>query len=138
MQIANHLIERINANRLYRTIGIQLEAAVDGTARSVLIPQADICWPFDSQPHGGILFTIMDTTMAWAIQSELEKGFSCATIDLGIRYLSAARGQKFHCRAETIHQTRRLCFVRAEITDPQKRIIATGEATFRIIKMDFI
>lgn len=138
MKIERDLIERINANSLYKTTGIQLESAAGGTARSLLEPQRDTCWPFEKQPHGGILFTLMDTTMAWAIQSQLESGFSCTTIDLGIHYMMPARGDVFRCQAQTIHQTGRLCFVRAEIFDPAERIVSTGQATFRIIKMDFI
>jgi uncharacterized protein (TIGR00369 family) len=80
----------------------------------------------------------MDTTMAWAIQSNLDSGLSCTTIDLDIRYMLPARGGKFCCRAVTLHQTGRLCFVRADITDRDDHVIASGQATFRIIKMDFI
>ena len=138
MRIENELIERMNANSLYQTTGIHLESAADGVALSVLKPQPAICWPFENQPHGGVLFTLMDTTMAWAIQSNLESGLSCTTIDLDIRYIAPARGDEFHCRAATIHQTGRLCFVRADITDRDDRVIASGQATFRIIKMDFI
>ena len=138
MQFADDLIRRMNTNSLYQTIGIRLESAADGSAESILEPRPNTCWPFEKQPHGGMLFTLMDTTMAWAIQSKLESGFSCTTIDLGIRYIMPARGGKFHCRAQTIHQTGRLSFVHADITDAGDQVIATGQATFRIIKMDFI
>jgi uncharacterized protein (TIGR00369 family) len=138
MGIGKHLINRINTNSLYQSIGIQLRSAGKGEARSVLRPAAAVCWPFENQPHGGILFTLMDTTMAWAIQSELASGFSCTTIDLDIRYILPARGEAFSCRARAIHRTNRLCFVSAVVTDPEDRTIASGQATFRIIKMDFI
>jgi uncharacterized protein (TIGR00369 family) len=138
MGIGKNLIHRINTNSLYQTIGIQLMSAGEGEARSVLEPSPAVCWPFENQPHGGILFTLMDTTMAWAIQSELASGFSCTTIELDIRYMSPARGETFSCRARTLHRTNRLCFVNAAITDSGDRKIASGQATFRIIKMDFI
>jgi uncharacterized protein (TIGR00369 family) len=138
MGIGKTLIHRINSNSLYQTIGLQLMSAGKGEARTVLKPSPDVCWPFENQPHGGILFTLMDTTMAWAIQSELASGFSCTTIELDIRYLLPARGETFSCWAGTIHRTNRLCFVSAEITDSDDRRVASGQATFRIIKMDFI
>jgi uncharacterized protein (TIGR00369 family) len=138
MRISDDSIKRQNANSLYQTVGIRLESAVDGSAVSVLDPRPNTCWPFEKQPHGGMLFTLMDTTMAWAIQSKLESGFSCTTIELGIRYIMPARGSKFCCRAQTLHQTGRLSFVQGDITDAGDQVIATGQATFRIIKMDLI
>lgn len=131
-------LDRFNGNPLYGTIGIRIEKAGDGKAEALLSPSARVCWPFPGQPHGGMLFTIMDTTMAWAIQSLLADGLSCTTIDLAIQYLAPAREDPFTCRAETTHQTGRLAFVRADILDAQERPVASGQGTFRIIKMDFL
>ncbi|MCU0580346.1 MAG: PaaI family thioesterase [Desulfobacterota bacterium] len=131
-------LEQFNGNLLYATVGIRIEKAGDGKAEALLSPPARVCWPFPGQPHGGVLFTIMDTTMAWAIQSVLAKGLSCTTIDLAIQYLAPAREGPFICRAETTHQTGRLAFVRADILDAQERPVASGQGTFRIIKMDFL
>ena len=138
MDIDLDLIERVNTNPLYQTIGIRLEAAAGGEARSTLDPRPDTCWPFESQPHGGMLFTLMDTTMAWAVQSNLQPDLSCTTIDLNIHFILPARGERFHCRAGTIHQTGRMSFVQGEISDTNQRILATGQAAFRIIKMSII
>jgi uncharacterized protein (TIGR00369 family) len=138
MKIPQALTDQFNRNSLYTTVGIQLNKAEAGNAESLLSPNPGVCWPFPGQPHGGILFTVMDTTMAWAIQSLLDEGFSCTTIDLHIQYLAPAQDGPFACRAETIHQTRHLAFVRAEIRDAQSRLVASGQGTFRIIKMNFV
>ena len=138
MHIEKHVIDRMNGNSLYQTVGITLVSAENGQATASFHPQPEICWPFEKQPHGGMLFTLMDTTMAWAIQSKLESGFSCTTIDLGIRYILPARGDQFSCQAQAIHQTGRLSFVRADILDSDDQVVACGQATFRIIKMAFI
>jgi uncharacterized protein (TIGR00369 family) len=131
-------LEQFNGNPLYGTVGIRIEKAGDGKAEALLSPPARVCWPFPGQPHGGMLFTLMDTTMAWAIQSALSEGLSCTTIDLTIQYLAPAKEGPFTCRAETIHQTGRLAFVRAEIVDAQGRPVAAGQGTFRIIKFEFV
>ena len=138
MKLSQDLLDQFNRNDLYTTIGIRLDKAEDGRAEAVLTPNPKVCWPFPDQPHGGILFTIMDTTMAWAIQSLLEQGLSCTTIDLNIQYLAPAREGPYTCRAETTHQTRHLAFVRADIRDARDHPIASGQATFRIIKMDLV
>jgi uncharacterized protein (TIGR00369 family) len=138
MKIAQDILDQFNRNSLYTTLGIHLYNAVDGKAEAVLTPDPNVCWPFPDQPHGGILFTVMDTTMAWAIQSVLETGLSCTTIDLNIQYLAPAKEGPFTCRAETAHQTRHLAFVRAEIRDARNQSVASGQGTFRIIKMGFV
>ena len=137
MIIPLDILGQFNKNPLYLTVGIRLEEAGGGKARSLLEPRPEVCWPFPHQPHGGMLFTIMDTTMAWAIQSMLADGLSCTTIDLAIQYLAPAREGPFTCRAEILHQTGRLAFVRADIRDAQDRPVAAGQGTFRIIKFEF-
>ena len=137
MNLSQELLDQFNLNSLYTTVGIRLNKADGGSAESVLSPNPRVCWPFPGQPHGGILFTVMDTTMAWAIQSRLDAGFSCTTIDLHIQYLAPAQEGPFTCRAETTHQTGRLAFVRSDIRDAQDRPVAAGQGTFRIIKFEF-
>ena len=63
MKITQKIIEQMNNNPLYRTLGIRVVEAGEGRAVSILEPVAEVCWPFPGQPHGGILFTMMDTTM---------------------------------------------------------------------------
>jgi len=138
MELSKPTLDRMNENLLYTTLGIRLEEAAEGRARARLTPKAEMCWPFPDQPHGGILFTMMDTTMAWAVQSLLESGYACTTVDLNIQYLAPAKGGRFFCKAWTSHQTKHLVFVRADIVDSEDHPLAVGQATFRIIKMDFI
>ena len=136
MDITPEFLNRLNRNHLYETIGIRIESAADGKAASRLDPRPEVCWPFPAQPHGGILFTVVDTTMACAVLTELEPGLNCTTIDLSLHYTAPAKGAYFSCRARTTHRTGRLSFVRAEIYDPDNQVLALGQAVFRIIKMD--
>jgi uncharacterized protein (TIGR00369 family) len=138
MQVTQELTDKFNRNDLYTTIGIRLDKAEDGRAEAVLTPNPKVCWPFPDQPHGGILFTTMDTTMAWAVISQIDPGFSCTTIDLHIQYLAPAQESPYTCLAETTPRTRHLAFVRADIRNAHNRPIASGQGTFRIIKMDLV
>jgi uncharacterized protein (TIGR00369 family) len=134
MAIADADLKKINANKLYQTLGIRLVTASKGRARSRLHPRSEVCWPFPGQPHGGILFTLVDTTMAWAVFSELPQGSNCTTIHLNIQYPAPARGDIFDCTTRIQHRTGRLCFVNGKIEGPDRELVATGEAVFRIIQ----
>ncbi len=136
MEITEEVLDRLNDNALYNSLGIRVEEASDGKAHSHLRPDPKLYWPFPGQPHGGVLFTLMDVTMAWAVFSQLDLGQNCATINLSIQYTLPAKGDLFTCSAWTTHRTGRLNFVCAEIHDTAGQLVAMGQATFRIIETD--
>lgn len=138
MEITPIIVDQANQNSLYRTMGIHIEEAVDGKARTILTPRPAVCWPFPDQPHGGVLFTTMDTTMAWAVLSVVEPGYGCSTIDLNIQYMAPANKGPYLCQAWITSRTGRMAFLRAEIRDSHLSLLAQGQAVFRIIKRPII
>jgi len=138
MEITAAILHEMNANSLYRATGIQIEAAGGGKARSRLNPKPALCWPFKGQPHGGVLFTLMDTTMAWAVWSQLEPGFNCTTVNIDIHYTRPAKSEVFVCTAWSTHKTGHSSFVRADIHNSNGELVSMGQGTFRIIAMDIL
>jgi uncharacterized protein (TIGR00369 family) len=136
MKIARNVLDQLNDNPLYNTIGIRVKEAADGKALATLEPNAAVCWPFPGQPHGGILFTLMDTTMAWAVLSELDSGFNCTTVNFDIHFTSPANDNPFFCSAWITHRTGRLRFARADLQNANHQLVAMGQATFRIIQIN--
>jgi uncharacterized protein (TIGR00369 family) len=136
VKITSADIEQANKNPLYRTLGIRILEVGEGYARSELTPTEIVCWPFAGQPHGGIIYTLVDTTMAWSILSGLEQGYNCATIHLDIQYTSPARGKRFFCAAKTVFKTARLHFMQAEVRDVEERLVAMAQGSFRVIKIE--
>ena len=133
MDITADALVRLNDNPLYRVLGIHLHEALAGSARATLIPNPQVCWPSPPQPHGGILFTVMDTTMAFAVMSVAEPDRGCATVDCSIQYPAPARDGPFVCTAVAAKNSGRTVFVRGEITDAHGLVVAFGQATFRIV-----
>ncbi len=134
MEFNREMIDQVNQNPLYQAMGIRIESAQGGTVTARLEPTPQMCWPFPGQPHGGVLFTLMDTTMAWAAISGQEEGVSCTTIHLDIQYTHPARGACFYCRAEVVSQTKRTSFIKSTIHDSNGLVLAMGQGTYRIIK----
>jgi len=132
VRFTDETLARHNANPLYRTTGIRLQSVADGQAASSLAPEQPMCWPTPGQPHGGIVFTVMDTTMAFAALSNGEEGSGSATVDCSIQYTAPARQAPFQCRAHTVSRTGRTAFVRAELTDAQGTMVALAQGTFRL------
>lgn len=134
MEFNKDMIDQVNQNALYNAMGIRIETAEGGKVTSILKPEPAMCWPFPGQPHGGVLFTLMDTTMAWAAISGQEKAGSCTTIHLDIQYTRPARGTSFSCRAEVVSQTTRVSFLSASIFDVEGQLLATGQGTYRLMQ----
>ena len=134
MEFSSEEMSRLNSNSLYQALGIFVEEAKGGRARAKLRPVPALCWPFEDQPHGGILFTLMDTTMAWAVLTILERGHNCATINLDIQYLKRAGGDILTSHAWITHQATRIIYARADIFDAKDQLTATGQGTFKVIK----
>ena len=134
MDFKKEMIALVNKNPLYQAMGIRIETAEEGIVTSRLEPTTEMCWPFPDQPHGGVLFTLMDTTMAWAAISGQEERGSCSTIHLDIQYVQPALGNSFFCQAEVIYQTRRTSFVSATIYDADDAVLAMGQGTYRILQ----
>jgi uncharacterized protein (TIGR00369 family) len=133
MKYTPQALAQFNQSSLYRTLGIRIEFCEDGSARSVLTPTPQVCWPTPGQPHGGILFTVLDTTMAFAAISSSDEECGCATVDCNIQYPAPAREGPFTCHVTTMRKTGRTVFVRAELLDTKQVPVALGQATFRII-----
>ncbi len=127
-------LARLNDNPLYRTLGIRLESAGEGDAVSWLEPREAVCWPSPGQPHGGVLFTLLDTTMAFAAMTRGEDGGGCATVDASVQYIAPARRAPFCCRVWTLSGSARTVFVRAEIRDADEALVAAGQGTFRLFR----
>ncbi|MEM7404151.1 MAG: PaaI family thioesterase [Pseudomonadota bacterium] len=125
-------LERVNRSRLYRALGIRLTAAQADSAASEMRATDPVCWPGEDQPHGGIVFTQLDTTMATAALGGDDNIANATTVSLQIQYLAPARGEVLYCEATVQRRGGRLCFVQGETRDPDGQLVAVGQGSFRI------
>ena len=132
MDFERELIERLNENRLYQTLGLRVTDTGPGFAVSRMSAPEPLCWPRVGQPHGGIVFTQVDTTMATAVMTLLEPVQRCATVSVDIQYPSPAEGPYLQCEARTTHRGRRMVFVQAETRAPDNRLVVLAQASFRV------
>ena len=134
MQFPADTLAHLNDNLLYHALGIRLDHCDEGKARATLAPTVNACWPSPDSPHGGVLFTVIDTTMAWAAMSLAGAGESVATVDCSIQYPAPATHGAFTCHATSVRKTGRTVFMRAEVVDSHGGVVALGQGTFRIIR----
>lgn len=83
--------------------------------------------------HGGILSTVLDTAMGWAL---LSLGYNPMTTDMYTNFLAPVlEDTELAADAQVIHLGNRTAVAEAVMQDGQGRLVATSRATFRIRKI---
>jgi uncharacterized protein (TIGR00369 family) len=80
--------------------------------------------------HGGAIASLIDTTMAIAILSELPRGQRVTTVDLNICYLRPLTHGSVTAVARVIRMGRRLITVSAEVFDDAGSLASTSLSTY--------
>jgi uncharacterized protein (TIGR00369 family) len=86
--------------------------------------------------HGGILATLADTAVAFALSTNFDGKMGFATADLTIHYLARARSD-VRARARILKKGRRVNVGDVEITDAAGRLVARALATFLLTTSSF-
>lgn len=81
--------------------------------------------------HGGVMFSVMDTNMGDALYTLLEKGESCATIEIKINYLKPVAHGRLVCATRVVQRGRRIAVIESELRQG-RTVIAKAIGTFAI------
>jgi uncharacterized protein (TIGR00369 family) len=81
--------------------------------------------------HGGLVATLLDTSMGLAFQTCAGPGERCTTLNLDVTFIGALREDSGEVRAEgrVLHRGGRALTAQATATDATGRLLATGSAT---------
>jgi acyl-CoA thioesterase len=83
--------------------------------------------------HGGVLFSLADTSMGAALRSLLEEGQISATIEIQIRYLRAVRSGTVRAETRVLHKGKRIAHFDTEIRNGDGDLVATAAGSFSIL-----
>lgn len=83
--------------------------------------------------HGGVLFTLVDTSMGKATTSVLGDGERCATIEIQIRFLRAVFAGGVVATTRVVHRGSRVVQLASEVVDDAGRLVATATGSFAVI-----
>ena len=86
--------------------------------------------------HGGVLATLADTAVAFALSTNFDGKMGFATADLTIHFLARARSD-VRARARILKKGRRVNVGDVEITDAAGRPVARALATFLLTTSSF-
>lgn len=83
--------------------------------------------------HGGLIATILDTSLGLAARSDLDGRTSSATISLSVQYLAPARTD-VRCITRRVRRGGSICFVEGRVIDAHENLVATGTGVFRLFE----
>jgi acyl-CoA thioesterase len=82
--------------------------------------------------HGGVIYSLADTTMGAALWTTLTEGETIATISATVDYLAPVADGRLVCEAEVVRKGGRTAFTRALVRDGSGEIVAQVTAAFHI------
>jgi len=121
---------------LNNPIGLKLDFETDGRiVRARFAPRPEHVGSKETV-HGGIISTVLDETMVWAIGVQTKRFTFCA--ELNVRFLQPARpGEELLIVAELVEDRRNKLFeAKAELLNQHSTVLATGTGKYLPIKED--
>lgn len=123
-----------NDDLCHQTIGIKA-SRVDKKVAKTILTLAPWHMNYEKCAHGGILFSLMDTTMGLCVYPHLSPQERILAVDLKINYLKPAllSMKKISCCGMLVSRTRRLAVSEGEILSPSGDILCKALGTFAIL-----
>ena len=112
-------------------IGLDLYERGEGFSRGRLTVGDDHMNPHNVC-HGGVVYSMADTTMGAAVYSRLDEAESCTTIEIKIVYIAAVRRGELECESRVIHKGRTTAVLESDIRQGE-RLVAKALGTFAIL-----
>ena len=132
--LTDHDLVRLNKtgfNRFATLLGIEFAHIAPGKCRAHIDVHDNLFHP-GGIVHGGVAYSLADSSMAMAVIASLESGQNCSTIEMKISYMKPVVRGRMVSTARTIRQGRRIAFMEATVTCGDE-LIAMATATFAII-----
>jgi acyl-CoA thioesterase len=82
--------------------------------------------------HGGVICTLMDEAIGWAVHTSLGEGGQAVTAELKINFLTAATGGTMIGRGRVIRKGKHLVIGEGDILDQEGKLLARGLGTWMI------
>jgi acyl-CoA thioesterase len=85
--------------------------------------------------HGAVMYSMADTGMGGALYSLLEKGESCATVEVKITYFKPVKGGNLTCDTKVVHRGKSFGILESEIMN-NGTLVSKAYGTFSIFKIN--
>lgn len=135
LSLAERLAEARKKQKLshYRDlIGEQVVRAESGETE-VQIPVKPFLLNRSRVVHGGVICTLMDEAIGWAVYNTVGEGSQVMTAELKTNFLAAATSGTITGRGRVVRQGKHLVVGEGDVLDQDGRLLARGLGTWMIV-----
>ena len=117
-----------------RFMGFEMVERGDGRCRMAI--DIDRARHFNPQgvAHGGVAYSLADTTMGGALMSVLASGLVCATLEIKFNYHVGVSEGLLTCDAIVLHQGKRIAHIDARLFQ-HDRLVGSANGNFAIFAL---
>lgn len=119
-------------NRFATLLGIEFAHIAPGECTARIDVHENLFHP-GGIVHGGVAFSLADSSMAMALIAGLEPSENCSTIEMKISYFRPVVEGTMISTASVVQKRRRVAFMEATVACGED-MIAKATATFAIVK----
>lgn len=112
-----------------QNLGIEMLRMAEGECVMEL-ELSDLHMSMASRAHGGVLFTMLDTSLGRAVISKLPEGRGCATLEASIHYFRPVQAGRIRAVGRVVRMTRRTAYAEGQLKDAEDNVLASASATF--------
>ena len=121
--------EKFENNHFPRLVGIEIDSIEPGRARLSLEVREELL-QLQGIMHGGVIATIIDTAVAFAIIGTSEPDDRFTTVEMKVNYLAPIREGRIVADARLIRDGRRIVVADCDLFDSKGRLAAKGLLTY--------
>jgi uncharacterized protein (TIGR00369 family) len=83
--------------------------------------------------HGGVIMTMLDLVMSWAVRGHYGVVGGVLTIDLSVGFMKGSFGDKVTAEGRVLHVGKSTAFCEAEARDDKGELLAKAIGTFKLL-----
>jgi acyl-CoA thioesterase len=83
--------------------------------------------------HGGVIMTMLDLVMSWAVRGHYNIVGGVLTVDLSVGFMRAGFGDRVLAEGRVLHGGKSTAFCEAEARDGENQLLAKAIGTFKLL-----
>jgi uncharacterized protein (TIGR00369 family) len=84
--------------------------------------------------HGGVLATLIDSTMGSLVNRSIPAGHYAVTTELKVNYIRPGKGKTLRSEASILHRGQTLVVCQGSVFDERDRLLAHATGTFMVLQ----
>jgi len=83
--------------------------------------------------HGGVIMTMLDLVMSWAVRGHYGVSGGVLTVDLSVGFMKGSFGDNVNAEGRVLHGGKSTAFCEAEARDDGGALLAKAIGTFKLL-----